>query len=82
MGALKPAGNMLHFLITSLSKSKFSVISYVSCFLEIIHRFSFFVMYQSMVADRSSTYDEVIAYGSVFNSFCFVLTSVVVYFMG
>ena len=54
MFASKLAGNMIHLSLTSLSKSKFSVIAYVSCFLEIIQRFSIFVMYQSMVADRSS----------------------------
>ena len=54
MFASKLAGNMIHLSLTSLSKSKFSVIPYVSCFLEIIQRFSIFVMYQSMVADRSS----------------------------
>ena len=53
-GCVKTSRKYITFLITSLSKSKFSVITYVSCFLEIIQCFSIFVMYQSMVADRSS----------------------------
>ena len=51
MFASKLAGNMIHLSLTSQSKSKFSVIPYVSCFLEIIQRFSIFVIYESMVAD-------------------------------
>ena len=52
MFASKLAGNMIHLSLTSQSKSKFSVIPYVSCFLEIIQRFSIFVIYESMVQYR------------------------------
>ena len=68
-------------MITSLSLSKFSV---VLCpfVLGDNRTFSFFVMFQRMAADRSSIYDEVFGYDSVFKSIFFVSTSVVIFFHG
>ena len=42
MGASKLAGKMIQLSLTNLSKSKFSMISYVRCFLETIQRLYLF----------------------------------------
>ena len=68
-------------MIKSLTLSKFSVV--LCPFVHGDNRtFTFFVMFQSMAADRSSIYDEVFGNESVFKSIFFVSTSVVVFFMG